>query len=181
MSFLDEFFNQSVSNAATTMSSISSNTNFQTDTSSVTGLTSLNLLESYTVSVEYYNRLRRENEFLTNAINTSKTDLFTNNRKSYYENQYIADTMKSFKFWVFVYLTLYVIYVYLLFTNNMNESFFPLLAECIILLLYPFNCYFLSEMIVSLLIYISKQPLLTIIAPANTEMGIKNSASTFLT
>ena len=161
MSFVDDLFKDAVSNASTTIDYITSSnsSNFPVSSIDSTVLESpLDFMEAYSASLGYNLKLQRENAFLKNAIDTRNTDLYTNNRKTYYENQYILESSNAYKMWVFVYLFFYFIYLYLLFFVEQSTSFTLIYVYTMFLFWYPFLAYFISEWIVTLYLYVMTHP-----------------------
>jgi hypothetical protein len=117
--------------------------------------TLLQLMESYAVSMKYYMQLQRENKFLTLDNSNNEMDLHTNNRKTFYENQFTEGLNQNYKLWFFMYMFFFVIYVYLSFFIIVNANLNITIVKCLLLFIYPFITHFLSEIILSLVLKVS--------------------------
>jgi hypothetical protein len=158
MSFLDSLFQSKLSNETTTFDYISSDPEFNTDSNYTLSDSPLDFLDAYTASLGYNLKLQRENFFLKSAIDATNTDLYTNNRKSFYENQYISDASSSYRMWLFVYLFFYFIYIYLLFFIENESSFVVIYIYTLLLFMFPFFSTWISGMLVTTYLYILKIP-----------------------
>jgi hypothetical protein len=113
-------------------------------------ITNINVLEPYFVSLGYYSQLQKENDFLTKDMNDNNTDLFTNNRKTFYEGQYIDTLHQWSTIWFCVYMCFLVVYVLLSFfmiSNNLSL----IVIKCVLLFLYPFTTSYLSQFVLTVL------------------------------
>jgi|LauGreSuBDMM15SN_2_FD.fasta_scaffold01318_5 hypothetical protein len=180
MPFLENVFQPVISSASKMISFLNADSTFKGSYNLSSEVTPLYILDSYVVSIEYYMKLRRENALLTAGVSESQTDIYTNNRKSYYEKQYIENTNQMYKIYVFVYMVLYVIYLYLLFVVVNDSSFSKLIVYCLILLFFPFFSNFLSEIIVTLLLYIANQKFMNPYLNIKPENSILGNANAYL-
>jgi hypothetical protein len=115
-------------------------------------------LESYKVSLGYYNQLKRENEYLSTTLSTNENSLLTNNRKSFYENQITSSYSSWQQLFFFVYSFFLVIYIWLRFFVDIDKSFVYSVLKCLVLCIFPFLTHFLSELLLSGFLYVAKQP-----------------------
>jgi hypothetical protein len=155
-----------------------------TSTNVKTNIPNINELESYFVSLGYYSQLQNENLFLTQDTSNNSTDLFTNNRKTYYENQYIESLSQWYKIWFAVYMCLLLIYVALSFFAITNDVRMVIL-KCVFLFVYPFITSYLSQLVLSILFILKTEtllnPYLNMVPSASKSSNLSPYLNTFST
>jgi hypothetical protein len=112
------------------------------------------LLESYKISLGYYTDLLKENEFLNKTYKVNTDDIITNNRKTFYENQYIESCDEWFRFFTFVYYFFVVIFVWLTFVVEIDKSIFKSGLQCCFLGIFPYLTVYFSQIIVGIILYL---------------------------
>ena len=114
------------------------------------------LIVNYENIVELYNQYKNENITLENELKTKKSDILTNNRKTYYQDQGMDSLMYYYKWLLFFYVVIVLVCIFFMFrtkTNPMNGviqmasgmSIYTKIALIVLLFLYPFVCLWLFK------------------------------------
>jgi len=87
---------------------------------------------------EYLNTLNEENAVLQKKIEDAKSDIITNDRKSYYESQGYDVLVTWFYLYCAIYLILLVVFLLGIFLSPTNYSYTAKIAILIVFVGYPF-------------------------------------------
>lgn len=173
---------QSTSQAQTDVSSFQANFNAETDTvySEIQTFSKLENNLKYVYDL-YYN-LEKENDELYISFKDSSSDILTNERKTYYEDQGIS----NLSLWYYVLLVIYIIFaICFAILSVVYPSSFGWkyrLAICVCLIILPFISAYLLDLILVIFSYIysylPKNAHLTIEPPNNNEKNILEETKT---
>lgn len=95
------------------------------------------LLINYNNIIELYNTYVKKNKELEETIKSKNSDVLTNNRKTYYEDQQI-DTLNSYYQLFFIaYAIIWVLFVVFIFVFPSPSSKITLIGIAFLLLIYP--------------------------------------------
>lgn len=109
------------------------------------------LLLNYKNIVELYLKYKKENSELTKDIKNTTSDVLTNERKTFYENQKI-DVLKGFYFYILlgVYIILLIYFIFITLGRPFPISWISKIVSIIGFIVLPF----LSTLILSIIIYL---------------------------
>jgi hypothetical protein len=95
------------------------------------------LLNNYEYIVELYNNYLIKNKELEKEIKKMDSDVLTNNRKTYYEDQQI-DVLNSY-YWLFLilYMIIWILFILFIFVFPSRLTKFKLIGIGFLLLIYP--------------------------------------------
>jgi len=132
------------------------NKTFQDASSKITSdlFTYENLLSNFKNVIDLYIQYKKENIYLFNELKTTTSDVITNDRKTYYEEQGIQSLkFVYYYFLLFIYSLFVIIYIIISFVPIWKSqlSFKSRIFMLIGLLILPF----ISTWIISLIIYLS--------------------------
>jgi len=95
------------------------------------------LLANYSNIIELYNNYLKKNKELEETIKSKNSDVLTNNRKTYYEDQQI-DTLNSYYHLFFIaYVIMWILFLIFIFIFPSSVSKIKLLGILFLLLIYP--------------------------------------------
>jgi hypothetical protein len=129
--------------------------NFNTQVGKITGVLDSydGLLVNYKNIIELYNNYMNKNIELENKLKTNKSDILTNNRKSYYQDQGMDSLIYYYKWLLFFYVICVIACIFFMFRgataslatqingiNNIGMSIYTKIILLGLLLLYPFVC-----------------------------------------
>jgi VanZ family protein len=97
-----------------------------------------NLLFNYKNVNELYNKYKEDNKILFNKLKNISSDIVTNNRKTYYEDQKIDTLRIVYYILVVIYFIGGIIYIISLFIYPSTKSWIINFIALFIIILYPF-------------------------------------------
>lgn len=98
------------------------------------------LLVNFAHIVELYTKLVKENKFLTLEVKNKTSDVLTNDRKTYYEDQSIDNLIFYYKIIMFFYVIFLIVFAVSIFVFPSTSTRGTLLAILVFFLIYPFIC-----------------------------------------
>ncbi len=118
--------------------------------------TYVGLLLNFSNVVELYKKLLKENKFLELQVKNKTSDVLTNDRKTYYEDQSI-DTLKFYRFIIFIiYIICLIVFAVSIFVFPSASSRASLIGILVFFIIYPFICirifnffYYIKDLIMS--------------------------------
>ena len=98
------------------------------------------LLLNFAHIVELYTKLVKENKILTLEVKNKTSDVLTNDRKTYYEDQSIDNLIFYHHILMFFYIIFVIVFAVSIFVFPSTSTKGMLLAILIFFLIYPFIC-----------------------------------------
>jgi hypothetical protein len=98
------------------------------------------LLLNFSHIVELYTKLVKENKFLTLEVKNKTSDVLTNDRKTYYEDQSIDNLGFYHKLLMFFYIIFVIVFAVSIFVFPSTSTKGTLIAILVFFLIYPFIC-----------------------------------------
>lgn len=121
-----------------------------------------NLFNTYNgLSINYnnvydlYRKYKQENDNIENKFKTTVSDTITNDRKTYYEDQVLNRVHNYYYFFMFVYIFILVVFFAALFLVESDFIFKTRVFIFILLVAYPFICYFMYQLAEKIINYIN--------------------------
>jgi hypothetical protein len=111
-----------------------------------------NLFNTYNgLSVNYnnvydlYGKYKKENDDIENKFKSTVSDTITNDRKTYYEDQVLDRLQNYYYFFMFIYIFIVIVFLVALFLVDSEFKLRTRIVIFILLILYPFICYFIYQ------------------------------------
>jgi hypothetical protein len=98
------------------------------------------LLLNFAHVVELYKKLVKENKILELEVKNKTSDVLTNDRKTYYEDQSIDNLIFYYKIIMFIYLIFLIVFAVSIFMFPSTSSKASLIGILVFFLIYPFIC-----------------------------------------
>jgi len=98
------------------------------------------LLLNFAHIVELYTKLVKENAFLTLQVKNKTSDVLTNDRKTYYEDQSIDNLVFYHKIILFFYVIFIIVFAVSIFVFPSTSTRGTLLGTLAFFIIYPFIC-----------------------------------------
>lgn len=98
------------------------------------------LLLNFAHIVELYTKLVKENKLLTLEVKNKTSDVLTNDRKTYYEDQSIDNLVFYHKILMFFYIIFVIVFAVSIFVFPSTSTKGTLIAILVFFLIYPFIC-----------------------------------------
>jgi hypothetical protein len=98
------------------------------------------LLLNFAHIVELYTKLVKENAFLTLEVKNKTSDVLTNYRKTYYEDQSIDNLVFYHKIILFIYIIFVIVFAVSIFVFPSTSTRGTLLGTLAFFIIYPFIC-----------------------------------------
>ena len=98
------------------------------------------LLLNFSHIVELYTKLVKENAFLTLEVKNKTSDVLTNDRKTYYEDQSIENLIFYHKIIMVIYAIFLIVFAVSIFMFPSASSKASLIAILVFFIIYPFIC-----------------------------------------
>lgn len=98
------------------------------------------LLLNFSHIVELYTKLVKENKLLTLEVKNKTSDVLTNDRKTYYEDQSIDNLGFYHKILMFFYIIFVIVFAVSIFVFPSTSTKGTLIAILVFFLIYPFIC-----------------------------------------
>lgn len=98
------------------------------------------LLLNFAHIVELYTKLVKENKLLTLEVKNKTSDVLTNDRKTYYEDQSIDNLGFYHKILMFFYIIFVIVFAVSIFVFPSTSTKGTLIAILVFFLIYPFIC-----------------------------------------
>jgi hypothetical protein len=92
---------------------------------------------------DLYTKYKMDNNKLEASQKTTYSDTLTNDRKSYYEDEGLKKLKNYYYFFLFIYIFVIVVFILSIFLVNTNVKFMTRIFILILLILYPFVCYWI--------------------------------------
>ena len=115
------------------------------------------LLLNFTHVVELYHKLVKENAALTLKIKDTNSDILTNDRKTYYEDQSIDNLIFYHNIIMVIYIICIIVFAVSIFVFPSTSSKGSLLAILVFFIIYPFICirlfkfiYYIKDLIIGI-------------------------------
>jgi hypothetical protein len=99
------------------------------------------LLVNFNNILDLYNKYKNENEMLENNLKNKSSDILTNDRKTYYEDQGIIKLNSFYYFLILIYAFFVVVFLLSIFLVKTNVKISIRIFILIIMIIYPFICY----------------------------------------
>jgi len=99
------------------------------------------LLDNFNNIIDLYNKYKKENSILENKLKNKSSDILTNDRKTYYEDQGINKLNSFYYFFIIIYGLVVTVFFFSIFLVKTNTSFKVRIFILFLMLLYPFICY----------------------------------------
>jgi len=99
------------------------------------------LLVNFNNILDLYNKYKNENEMLENNLKNKSSDILTNDRKTYYEDQGIIKLNSFYYFLIVIYAFFVVVFLLSIFLVKTNVKISIRIFILIIMIIYPFICY----------------------------------------
>jgi hypothetical protein len=100
---------------------------------------------TFTTLIELYHKYFKENELLIHRISNTTSDILTNERNSYYQSQNTESTTYYNKTMVYIYITLVIICIALMFMRPNNVEFKTKAYVLLFLAVSPFISFFIFK------------------------------------
>jgi hypothetical protein len=121
-----------------------------------------NLFNTYNgLSINYnnvydlYGKYKQENDDIEKKFKTTVSDTITNDRKTYYEDQVLNRLHNYYYFFMFVYIFIVVVFFVASFLVESDFIFRTRMLIFILLVAYPFICYFVYQLAEKIINYIN--------------------------
>jgi hypothetical protein len=98
---------------------------------------------TFTTLIELYHKYFKENELLIHRISNTTSDILTNERNSFYQSQNTESTTYYNKTMVYIYITLVIICIALMFMRPNNVKFNTKAYILLFLVVSPFILFFI--------------------------------------
>jgi len=115
------------------------------------------LLLNFAHIVELYTKLVKENAALTLEVKNKTSDVLTNDRKTYYEDQSIDNLIFYHRIFMFFYIICLIVFAVSIFVFPSTSTKGTLIAILIFFIIYPFICvrifkfiYYIKDLIMGL-------------------------------
>jgi len=108
------------------------------------------LLDNFNNIIDLYKKYRRENHKLENNLKAKSSDILTNDRKTYYEDQGIASLNTYYSILISIYIFVVVVFFLSIFLVKTNVSFKVRFFILFLMIIYPFVCYGLFHLLYKL-------------------------------
>lgn len=108
------------------------------------------LLVNFNNIVDLYNKYKNENHRLETNLKKKSSDILTNDRKTYYEDQGISNLNTYYSFLIAAYAFIALVFLLSIFLVKTNISFMVRIFILILIVIYPFFCYGLFHLLYKL-------------------------------
>jgi len=108
------------------------------------------LLVNFNNIIDLYKKYKTENDKLENNLKSKATDILTNDRKTYYEDQGIASLNTYYSILISIYIFVVVVFFLSIFLVKTNISFMVRIFILFFMIIYPFLCYGLFHLLFKL-------------------------------
>jgi len=137
--FYDNFLKKELSVKANALGDVLTNT-FQTSISNISHLAQIynSLFVNYRHVLELHNNYVERNTDLEDKIKQTKTDIVTNDRKTYYEVQHAGYMQGWYHFFKWIYIILLFVFLIAIFAVKSSYSIYSKVIILALLVLYPF-------------------------------------------
>jgi hypothetical protein len=132
------------------------------------------LLINFNNVVDLYKKYKKENTDLEKNLKNKTSDTLTNDRKSYYEDESLNRLKIYYYFFLFVYIFIVVVFILSIFLVKTEVKVTSRIFILILLILYPFICYWIILLLHKLFEYIKS------FFPMNHTNNIKSSKNNFI-
>ena len=105
------------------------------------------LLVNFNNIIDLYKKYKTENNKLENNLKTKSSDILTNDRKTYYEDQGITSLNTYYSFLIGIYIFVVVVFLLSIFLVKTNVSFKVRFFVLFLMIIYPFVCYGLFHLL----------------------------------
>lgn len=99
------------------------------------------LLVNFNNIIDLYNKYKNENSILENKLKNKSSDILTNDRKTYYEDQGINKLNSFYYFLIIIYGLTVIVFLLSIFLVKTNINFSLRIFILVIMIMYPFICY----------------------------------------
>ena len=99
------------------------------------------LLVNFNNIVDLYNKYKDENHKLETNLKNKSSDILTNDRKTYYEDQGISKLNTYYSFLIAAYAFIALVFLLSIFLVKTSISFMVRIFILILIVIYPFLCY----------------------------------------
>jgi hypothetical protein len=112
------------------------------------------LLINFNNVVDLYKKYKIENDDLEKKLNVSTSDILTNDRKTYYEEQGINRLKTFYMFFLFIYGFIVLVFLIAIFLVKTNVKLSIRIFILFLLIIYPFVCYWIFHLLYELFLHI---------------------------
>jgi hypothetical protein len=104
---------------------------------------------------DLYNKYKSENNELEKKLKITASDTLTNDRKSYYEDEGLIKLRNYYYFFLFVYIFILIVFILSIFLVKTNVKIMTRIFILILLIIYPFICYWLVVLLHKLFTHVN--------------------------
>jgi len=105
------------------------------------------LFINYSNVVDLYKKYNQENNDIENKFKTTVSDTLTNDRKTYYEDEVLTRLKNYYYFFMFIYIFIVFVFFISIFLVESNFRLSRRIFILLLLIIYPFICYFSYQLI----------------------------------
>ena len=108
------------------------------------------LLVNFNNIIDLYNKYKKENSILENKLKNKSSDILTNDRKTYYEDQGINKLNSFYYFFIIIYGLVVTVFFFSILLVKTTVKISIRVLILFLMLLYPFICYGLFHLLYNL-------------------------------
>jgi hypothetical protein len=105
------------------------------------------LFINYGNVADLYKKYKQDNNDIENKFKTTVSDTITNDRKTYYEDEDLNRLKNYYYFFIFIYLFVVFVFFISIFLVDSNFRLITRIFILLLLIIYPFICYFSYQLI----------------------------------